>query len=212
MPYLLDLFYVIPAILLAFTLHEYAHAYASYLLGDPMPKLEGRLSLNPLSHLDFVGTIMLIIFKFGWAKPVMINPSYYKKPKRDMGLVAFAGPFMNFILALVSLFIVGFIFKMSNGEVFKYLYATSKFFYIFATINIGLGVFNMLPLPPLDGSKVLGAFLPNHLFYAYMKIEPYGMVILLLLVFTDLLPIPLRFLINHVTSGFEYFANFLLFF
>lgn len=211
-PDLLELLYIVPAILIAFTLHEYAHAYTSYILGDPTPKLEGRLSLNPFVHLDFLGTLMLIIFKFGWAKPVMINPLYYKKPKRDTGLVAFAGPLMNFILALISLFIVALIYKVFHGEIASGIHAVYKFFYIFAMINIGLGVFNMIPIPPLDGSKVLGAFLPMNMFRAFMMIEPYGMAILLLLVFTDLLSPPLRFLINAVSDSFELLIGWLLYF
>lgn len=209
---LVELFYVIPAILIAFTLHEYAHAYMSFKLGDPTPQIEGRLSLNPFVHLDLVGTLMLIVFKFGWAKPVMINPVYYKKPKRDIGLVAFSGPLMNFILAFISLYIVALIYKITNGEIANGVYGIYRFFYIFSMINIGLGVFNMLPIPPLDGSKVLGSFLPEKLYRSYMMMESYGMAILLVLVFTNLLSSPLRFLINVVSESYEFIIDFLLFF
>ena len=198
-----ELLYVLPAILIAFTVHEYAHAFASSILGDPTPKLEGRLSLNPFVHLDLVGTLMLIIFKFGWAKPVMINPQYYKNPKRDMGLVAFAGPLVNFILSFLSFLVVNLIFKLTNGDVGIALYATYTFFRYFAIINLGLGVFNMLPFPPLDGSKVLGAFLPMNLFLKYMRLEPYGMAILLILVLTNLLSTPLNFVIENLIDMFD---------
>ena len=205
-----ELLYVFPAILIAFTVHEYAHALASVILGDPTPKLEGRLSLNPFVHLDLVGTLMLIVFKFGWAKPVMINPQYYKHPKRDMGVVAFAGPLANFILAFLSFLVVNLILKLTNGDVGIALYATYTFFRYFAIINLGLGVFNMLPFPPLDGSKVLGAFLPMNIFLKYMQLEPYGMVILVILVFTNLLSTPLNFMLGNLINIFDALTNLMV--
>ena len=211
LPDLKELLYVVPAILIGFTLHEYAHALASYKLGDPTPKIEGRLSLNPFIHLDLMGTLMLLIFRFGWAKPVMVNPMYYKKPKRDMGIVAFAGPLMNFVLAFLSLFIIAFVYKFFDNENSLLGYVIVHFFSIFVSINTGLGVFNMLPLPPLDGSKVVGAFLSDRLFYQYLRLEPYGMAILLILVFTNTLSIPLRFLIDIVSDFYEWIITFLLF-
>ena len=153
---LIEYLYIVPAALIAIMLHEIAHGLVSYWLGDPTPKRQGRLSLNPLKHLDPVGTICLILFHVGWAKPVVVNPDYYKKRKLGMALVALAGPLTNFIVAIVSMIIIGFILKFANSSlaIFDII---NTFLLILAIINIGLGVFNLIPIPPLDGSKILGS-------------------------------------------------------
>lgn len=144
------------------------------------PKRQGRLSLNPLKHLDPVGTICLILFHVGWAKPVVVNPDYYKKRKLGMALVALAGPLTNFIVAIVSMIIIGFILKFANSSlaIFDII---NTFLLILAIINIGLGVFNLIPIPPLDGSKILGSFLKGQVYEQYMKYQQYGFIILALL-------------------------------
>ena len=151
-----DLIYVVPAALLAITGHEFAHGYVSWKMGDPTPKEDGRLSLNPFHHLDIMGTLCLVLFHFGWAKPVRINSWYYKERKKGVFWTALAGPLANFIMAFAGMFSMGLIYKFAAGRagsVLVYLYNLLNYF---AVLNIGLGVFNLIPIPPLDGSKVYG--------------------------------------------------------
>ena len=145
-------------------------------MGDPTPKRQGRLSLNPAKHLDPLGTVCLIFFHVGWAKPVMVNREYYKNKKWGMALVALAGPVTNFILSVVSIFIFGFIIKLTYtmDSVPMALEILLNFFQYLAIINLGLGIFNLIPIPPLDGSKILGAFLSDRAYDMYMKIQRYG--------------------------------------
>ena len=200
-----NLIYTAPAVLIAICLHEFAHGFVSYKLGDPTPKYEGRLSLNPLHHLDPIGTLALIIFHFGWAKPVMVNPQYYKNKKLGMVQVAIAGPLMNFLVAFIFLFFYTLFFKYSYvilnfipTAIYKYLLTL---FIMTATINIGLGMFNLIPVPPLDGSKVLNAILPADKYFAYMKYENYGQIIILILLFMGFLSTPLNYCVNRLMDG-----------
>ena len=159
--------YIIPAALIAIMCHELCHGLMSYLLGDPTPKEQGRLSLNPLKHLDLMGTLCLILFKFGWAKPVQVDPRYYKNPKWGMALVALAGPLANFILAFISGLIYVLILKYAPySELIQILLYFVTYLMV---INIGLGIFNLIPIPPLDGSKIVGVILPNESYHKYMK-------------------------------------------
>ncbi|MBP3284183.1 MAG: site-2 protease family protein [Clostridia bacterium] len=184
MSFLVDLinnvFYILPAVLIAICLHEFAHGLVSYSLGDPTPKAQGRLSLNPFHHLDLWGTLMLLFLGFGWAKPVEVDARYYENPKSDMVKVALAGPIMNFFVAFICLLIMGVMGKNVTATSWTiYLY---NLLYYTALINVGLGLFNLIPLPPLDGSKVLGALLPADRYFAYMRFEQYGMILVLILV------------------------------
>ncbi len=193
-----DILYTAPAALIAIVLHEFSHGYVSYRLGDPTPKMEGRLSLNPLKHLDLFGTVCLVFFHFGWAKPVQVNPRYYQNPKSGMIKVALAGPVMNFILTFVAMFGYGITGKLyMAGLSADYLYYIQMFFYYLAVINVGLGVFNLIPVPPLDGSKVLAGILPADKYFGYMKYERYGTIALLALLWLGILSRPL----GYVTSG-----------
>lgn len=176
-----SLIYTAPAVLIALSMHELAHGLASYGLGDPTPKAEGRLSLNPLRHLDPWGTLMLLFFHFGWAKPVSVDPRYYENPKADMAKVALAGPLMNFFVAFIALLIRGIMVKSNIGIGFGVMYIFELLEYI-VIINIGLGLFNLIPIPPLDGSKVLMAILPERYYFSYMRFEQFGMFFLLLLI------------------------------
>lgn len=178
--------YIIPAALIAIMCHELSHGLVSHLLGDPTPKEQGRLSLNPMKHLDLFGTLSLIFFGFGWAKPVQVDPRYYKNPKWGMALVALGGPLANFVIAFISgLFVIIMYKHPIDSTLLNVLY---NFIYILMVINIGLGVFNLIPIPPLDGSKIIGAILPDNAYNQYMKYQKYGMIFILgLLILLDVL-------------------------
>ncbi len=163
------------ALVISLTIHEFAHAYASFKLGDPTANAMGRLTLNPLAHLDPIGTIMLLTLGFGWGKPVLFNPEFLRNPKRDGALIAFAGPLSNFILALLLSFAVRF-FGVDSLIGLALL--------IVIQTNLGLGFFNLIPLHPLDGFKVVNGFLPENLSYQWMEMERYGVFILMILIFT----------------------------
>ena len=167
------------SVLVALVLHELAHGFVSYKLGDETPKREGRLTLNPMVHLDLFGTICLLFFHFGWAKPVQINPYNYKNKKLGTVLVSLAGPFTNFLIALLGMFLLRLGSSLPTILV--------SFLYSLISINVGLGVFNLIPLPPLDGSKVLAAVLPQDLYMKYMSIEQYGIIILMVILATGVL-------------------------
>lgn len=166
---------------MALTLHEFAHAYVAYRLGDPTAKMMGRLTLNPLKHLDPLGTIMLFVANFGWAKPVPVNPQYFQHPNRDMMLVAAAGPASNLILA----FLTGMVLRLSNTEMLPLaeggvIVLAMLQYSLF--INLVLTFFNLIPIPPLDGSKILFSLLPPNLVPAYLRFEAMGPLVLLALI------------------------------
>ncbi|MDD3239157.1 MAG: site-2 protease family protein [Lachnospira sp.] len=175
------LIYSVPATLIAIILHEVAHALVSYWCGDKGVRADGRLSLNPLKHLDLMGTICLICFHFGWAKPVRVNTRNYKHKKLDFCLVALAGPVMNFIVAFISVCLMYLVTKYSSGSaVASYFYFL---FYYIAALNIGLGVFNLIPIPPLDGSNVLLTFLPDQASRFFAKYRNYFMIGMMILLY-----------------------------
>lgn len=179
---------IIPAIL-CMTIHECAHGFVAYKLGDPTAKNGGRLTLNPLKHIDIIGLVMLAVFHFGWAKPVPIDMRNFKYPKRGMAISALAGPVSNVLLSIVFLFLYGFFFPLlwssSFGEiVLQVLYMT-------AYISIAFAIFNIIPIPPLDGSKVLYSVISDRAYFKLMRYERYGMLILVLLVATGVLGRPL---------------------
>lgn len=172
------------AVLLALALHEYAHAVAAVRLGDPTPRLQGRLTLNPLAHLDPFGTIMLFLFSFGWAKPVIVDPRNFRNPRRDMMWVALAGPVSNILLAFALSRVAPYILAFVPPSAVR---ATFLFLQVSIQLNIWLAVFNMLPVPPLDGSKVLAGLLPARHAYRYLMFERYGPIVLLILVMTGMI-------------------------
>ncbi len=173
------------ALVIALSVHEYAHARLADELGDPTPRLAGRLTLNPLAHFDLLGTLALFIFHFGWGKPVPIDPFNLRHPRRDEALIALAGPASNFLTA----FLAAILFRLGQPFFFNPL-LTPLAFILQATVilNLGLGIFNLIPLPPLDGSKILLGFLPPQL---AGELEPtlnrYSLILLLVLIF---LPLP----------------------
>ncbi|MCD4784107.1 MAG: site-2 protease family protein [Candidatus Eremiobacteraeota bacterium] len=187
MDLLYKILFVIPAILLSFVVHEMCHAYAAYLFGDPTPKFDGRLSPDPRKHIDPFGAALIVIllligsrFIFGWAKPVSVNANNFKNPRQDMAWVAFAGPLSNFAMAAA----VGMLLKfgvVSAGTLF------GQFIVVFVMVNLGLGIFNMIPFPPLDGSKIIYGILPSDIAYKLMAMEmkyarfvPFVLIILIL--------------------------------
>ena len=180
---------LLPLRLLALVVHECSHGYVSSKLGDPTPRLRGRLTLNPLAHLDLMGTILMLLTGFGWAKPVEVNPMYYKDRKKGMALVAFAGPFSNFLLAVISLliyfvcFAISFYTNMSSG----FVGFVGKVCSYSAQINLCFMVFNLIPIPPLDGSRILGMFLSNKVYYSMMQYERYSMFLIMFLSLSGML-------------------------
>ena len=197
-----------PPILLAVTVHEMAHGWMAWKLGDPTAKNAGRLTLNPFSHLDIFGTLVFFITQtIGWAKPVPVNPLYFKNPARDMMLVSVAGPASNLILAVISAVMLHCIvgpFSMWTQSANSIFVPMLYMAYVSIQINIGLAVFNLLPIPPLDGSKILAGLLPPRLAIKYQELERYGFIIILVLVFTGItgrIIIPVITWLNRMLVG-----------
>jgi Zn-dependent protease len=192
------------AALFAIMFHEIAHGFIAFKLGDNTAKKRGRLSLNPLKHIDWVGLLMLIVVQFGWAKPVPVDIRYFKNPRVGMALVALAGPVMNFIMALFSTIMF---------SVLRFYDAPSLlvlFFYLGVIINIGLGMFNLFPIPPLDGSKILGIILPARIHIQILRYEKYGIILLILLLWTGILGEPLIYLRGTVLDRYMRIDSWLI--
>lgn len=175
--YLVSILLATIAALITLAIHEYSHAYAAYKLGDPTAKELGRLTLNPIKHLDPIGALCMVFFRFGWAKPVPIDARYFKKPKRDFAITAFAGPLSNVITAFFSAFIYLITFallkdvRFVEGFLFEFVQNALNFIYIFHIVNVGIAIFNLIPVPPLDGSRVLSVVLPTKTYFAVMRHE-----------------------------------------
>lgn len=171
----------VPITLVCLTGHELAHGLVSEKLGDPTPRQQGRLTINPLAHLDVIGTLLMIFTGFGWAKPVMVNPMYYKDRKKGMALTAAAGPLANLIMAFAMLLIytLAAIACAKLGITMPYIVSTIV--YAFIIRNLCFMVFNIIPIPPLDGAKVLGMILPNSAYYKMLQYERYSMILIMLL-------------------------------
>lgn len=194
-----ELLISLPAILLAITIHEFSHGLAAHLLGDPTPKNQGRLTLNPIPHLDPLGALMLLVAHFGWAKPVQVNPFNFRgNRQRGMLIVAFAGPASNLLVALLG------------GILYNLVYGISYYFSAFSlsliTINIYLALFNLIPIPPLDGSKILASILPRRMHGFLYQLEAYGTIILVLLIATNITskvlgPIAMSLIISVIKLG-----------
>jgi len=199
-PSLQEILLLLPAILIGLTVHEYSHGLAADRLGDHTARNQGRLTLNPIAHIDPVGFLMLILFKFGWAKPVPVNPYNLRgNPARGMLLVALAGPVSNLLLALISAFLLGTGLTQYNVY-FHYIVLYSL------QINVVLAIFNLIPVPPLDGSKILAGLLPGQSRFIY-GMETYGTIILLLLMFTGVLGRVLWPLVTLVIQAFMSIAT-----
>ena len=192
---------IIPA-LICITLHELSHGLAAYKLGDTTAKDAGRLTLNPIKHLDIMGILMMVVFHFGWAKPVPVNMYRFKNPKQGMAITAVAGPLMNVLITIVFLFLYGLLFRSLGQEnlILEMIYLT-------AYLSISFAIFNIIPISPLDGSKVLFSVLPSERYDQLMRYERYGMILLLVLVSSGIFGRPLSAATNWAFDKLFIFAE-----
>ena len=210
---LVELLLRLPVVVIALVVHECAHGFIAYKLGDPTAKRMGRLTLNPLRHIDPIGAICMLLFRFGWARPVPINPMYFRNPKVGMALSSLAGPASNILLS----FIGTFFYVLSEKLRFLILIKTEvmalniplqyicQFFAIFAILNMSLAIFNLIPLPPLDGSRIISIFLPQRAYFGMMKYERHigiGFMVLLL--------VDSYFIGGYITGALSFIVNFII--
>ena len=186
------------AVLLCLTVHEMSHGLAANALGDPTAKNRQRLSLNPLRHLDPFGTLMMLLFGFGWAKPVPVDMRYFKHPKRGMAITALAGPVSNFLLAFLALVLANMMIPLTYSTAWAGQWL--NFFALLASLSVGLGVFNLIPFPPLDGSKVVESLLPDKIYYKILRYERFGMLALMAALWMGILDAPLYAMRNGVMN------------
>ena len=194
-------------IFLTLPVHEFAHGFAATKLGDPTPRYQGRMTLNPFAHIDWIGAACILLFGFGWAKPVQVNSNNFRNPKRDMAVTALAGPLSNLIVAFAALLINNILSLIALKTLFSAFYYIGFFFYYIALINVSLAVFNLIPIPPLDGSRLLSALLPYRYYYALMRYERYIFFGLIALLWIGVLDIPLNFLSGAVMSFLKSIAG-----
>lgn len=212
----------LPAILLSLSIHEAAHGYAAYKLGDPTAKNLGRLTLNPLKHINPFGFLAMLFFRVGWANPVPINTRFFKKPRRDMALASAAGPFSNLCLGVIFTLLLRLVlipianladglYMVSNGRyyideslqenpTFLILSLIAVLLYLGISLNFNLMFFNLIPLPPLDGSRIAYIFLPTDLYFKVMRYERYIMIIFIVLLATGVISLPLGILTGGITN------------
>ena len=203
------LLYFIPTFLITITVHEVAHAYVAWKLGDPTARAMGRVTLNPLRHIDPIGLVMLLIVGFGWAKPVPINPQNFKNEKLGMAISAIAGPISNILMAFLGfiIFRVIFLAAINTGNFGAVVRSSLVFTEIFATLNVWFAALNLLPIPPLDGSRIVNYFLPPRLSYYYTYVERYGFLILMALLWTGILERPLGLFSDAISSLINFILN-----
>ncbi len=204
---ILNLLLSLPAVFLAISVHETAHGWAAYKMGDSTAKYSGRLSINPLAHFDLVGFLCMLFFHFGWAKPVPINPNNFKNRKKGIIFVSLAGPMSNLIMAIISALILGLLGNFTGfGALYSSISAITGLdvlvimLYNCVILNVGLMIFNLIPIPPLDGSKVLMEFLPGRIKYKLYQYERYSFLVLILIIYSGILDPILNFLTSIILN------------
>ncbi|MBQ6703076.1 MAG: site-2 protease family protein [Clostridia bacterium] len=232
---LVEVLLCIPIVLIALSVHECAHGYAAYKMGDPTARNFGRLTLNPIKHLDPIGTICMLFLGFGWAKPVPVNVRNFNKPKKGMALTALAGPLSNLLLALLGVLFLSVLdiiyltvpslneslpfgaigvwqLSLLDGATmaYKLYWVLGNFFYLFHILNISLAIFNLLPIPPLDGSRLAMLYLPDKLYFKLMQYEQIIQIVLLVGLFTGVLSKPLGYLAVGLSDLMSYIHEFLV--
>lgn len=214
---LIEIIIIAPTILIALSFHEFAHGYLAYKLGDPTAKYMGRLTLNPIKHIDPIGALCMLLAHFGWAKPVPIDIVHFKHPKRDLAITALAGPFINFILGIIGCFLSSIVIVflpswkfIDSSLAYNSIIILHQFIYYFGLLNISLAFFNLLPIPPLDGSKILYAFLPpraNNWCKTHEREIAFGFFVILFVDYRFLNGLFTGFLHTGVTYVFNSFTN-----
>ena len=205
--WLISFLLTLPIAMISLSVHETAHGYVAYRLGDPTAKNLGRLTLNPLKHLDPIGFLCMVLGGFGWARPVPVNARYFRNPRRDMAITGIAGPVSNLLLAAFFALIYEILLAClkdfaPTSEFIAYVVIISlQFFLLAAYLNVALAIFNLIPVPPFDGSRFLYAILPPKMYFSVMKYERYIMIVLLVLLLTGILDKPLSLTTNFVLSG-----------
>ncbi len=203
--------YVISSLIVIFItmpIHEFSHGFIATKLGDPTPKYQGRLTLNPFAHIDYLGALSILVFGFGWARPVQVNMRNFKNEKAGMALTALAGPVSNIIVATIAVFLNKLIFYVFANIVGDTLFSIVNFIelilYWIAQINVGLAVFNFIPIPPLDGSKIIAVILPDRIYYKLLRYERYLIWAVFVLIYLGVLDTPLYYSRNLIMSGINY--------
>lgn len=208
--------FTIVVVLISLSLHEMCHGYAAYKMGDPTARNAGRLTMNPMKHLDPFGTICMMLFGFGWAKPVPVNSRYFKNPRKGIMVTSVAGPLSNLLLSFVALIIFVLMgtflpvpYAIGTGSSFteKILYFTLLFFWYLHSLNLSLAVFNLLPIPPLDGSKILFMLLPPKAYFFVARYERYISLALMVLLFTGFLSTPLSLICDLISDGMMFIIS-----